>query len=633
MNNYKTYIPLFTFMKYLLSYWLLALAFCATSYAQVQSHCGTELPETARQQLRYARQQYALQPKGQEPTRYIPIKLHIVGTDTGAGYFDAIEAYRLICELNEDYIPVGFHFYLAGDLHYIDNSSYYIHDFGIGEEMMVENNVDGVINVYIVQDPAGTCGYFTWGGDAVAINKSCAGEGSTTLAHELGHYFFLPHTFSGWEGAFEGATLVDEPPANEQERVNGSNCANTADEFCDTPADYLSYRWDCPYNGNLSDPTGAAIDPDETLYMSYSADECQGRFSNEQIDAMHATLNEFRDYLIQPQPNTEQPYNTYLYYPPNGTLVIDPDHVLFSWRPVVNADRYLLLVTPNGTGERVEIYTTDTFYVANLSANTNYTMKLLPLSSGNTCTAPRKIIFKTATANMLYVADLDVQMPICNEENNGAITLGAGGGTAPYTYLWTGGTTGDTKSGLGSSIYYVTITDATGSTAKVRFTLPQPDAIEASAEVTGNTVAVTIAGGLPPYTFNWVTGTNQESIQNSIPAGTYSMLITDAAGCTMTLDYVVTSILSVANPNQALDISVYPTILYGNADLNIQLKRPTDKVQLSLISLSGQIVSRQTATDATSTLHIPTDGLPAGMYWLNIQTSQGSNTQKIAIVR
>lgn len=43
---------------------------------------------------------------------------------------------------------------------------------------------------------------------------------------------------------------------------------------------------------------------------------------------MHATLNEFRDYLIQPQPNTEQPYNTYLYYPPNGTLVIDPDHVL-----------------------------------------------------------------------------------------------------------------------------------------------------------------------------------------------------------------------------------------------------------------------------------------------------------------
>lgn len=72
------------------------------------------IAQTARQQLRYARQQYALQPKGQEPTRYIPIKLHIVGTDTGAGYFDAIEAYRLICELNEDYIPVGFHFYLVG---------------------------------------------------------------------------------------------------------------------------------------------------------------------------------------------------------------------------------------------------------------------------------------------------------------------------------------------------------------------------------------------------------------------------------------------------------------------------------------------------------------------------------------
>lgn len=625
----------------LLSFWVYLLFMNSTAIAQMNP-CGTIMPPEAKEQLRLARQHASLQSQGggggQHPMRYLPIKIHIVGDDNGAGYFDAAEAYRLICELNEDYQPSNFYFYVSGDLHYINNTAYYNHDFNDGENMMNQYNVNNVINIYIVENPADNCGYFSWGGDALAVAKLCSGNNSTTLTHELGHYFGLPHTFSGWEGAFENSILTNPIPNNEQERVDGSNCANTADTFCDTPADYLSYRWLCPYNGDLTDPTGTPIEPDQTLYMSYSSDDCQGRFSNEQIGAMHAMLNDYRSELINPAPShTDTPYSTYIYYPPGGSLVIDPDHILCSWRPIVNADRYLLTLTPSGNlGDKVQIYTTDTFYVANLSANKTYTMKVLPLNNGNTCATPRKITFKTAISNILYVNDLDVNIPNCYNDNTGTITFEAGGGTAPYTYLWSNGTQGNTISNIGSSIYYVTVTDATATSTQIRFLLPQPNAIQADASVTDNTVSIAIDGGLPPFTFNWATGANTNATQNNIPQGTYEMLITDAVGCSTTVNYTITTILSVEQALGNMTIKVLPNLLDNNTDLHINVSGGNLKnAKVSIINTAGQVLLSQNIAllNADNELTIPTNHLTAGLYWLAIDAAEGRSTHKFVVVR
>lgn len=116
-----------------------------------------------------------------------------------------------------------------------------------GEDMMDENNVDDLLNVYFVSDPAGNCGYFSPSDNGVAVAKSCAMPGGTTIAHEFGHFFSLPHTFYGWEYGI--------PDDEDQEWVNGANCNSAADGFCDTPPDYLDYRWNCP--GPLqTDPNG-----------------------------------------------------------------------------------------------------------------------------------------------------------------------------------------------------------------------------------------------------------------------------------------------------------------------------------------------------------------------------------------
>ncbi len=173
----------------------------------------------------------------------VPLSIHIVGNDAGAGRYSLDNLFKVICNLNSHFEPAGFYFYIKWPINYIDNSSYYEHTYWDGYQMMNQHNVTNSVNVYFVGDPNGACGYYAYGPDAVAIKNSCAGANSTTLTHELGHFFGLPHTFSGWENG--------NTPWNPELVTRGafSNCNLTGDYFCDTDADYIANRWQCPYSG------------------------------------------------------------------------------------------------------------------------------------------------------------------------------------------------------------------------------------------------------------------------------------------------------------------------------------------------------------------------------------------------
>jgi len=226
---------------------------------------------------------------------YIPLQVHIVGTDEGTGYMSKTAVLRSFCTLNRDFVDSDIQFFLADDFNYIDNTEFYDHDYNSGYQMMNQNNVNNVINCYIVDSPSGNCGYFAPGPDGIALAKGCTQPSDHTWAHEIGHFLSLPHTFRGWESVDE--LNFDIPAPNQVgnaqvERANGSNCASAGDRFCDTPADYLNYRWSCNNDGFSNtvqiDPTGAVFNSDGGFYMSYSNSSCKDRFSEEQIGAMRA---------------------------------------------------------------------------------------------------------------------------------------------------------------------------------------------------------------------------------------------------------------------------------------------------------------------------------------------------------
>jgi FG-GAP-like repeat/Secretion system C-terminal sorting domain/SprB repeat len=135
----------------------------------------------------------------------------------------------------------------------------------------------------------------------------------------------------------------------------------------------------------------------------------------------------------------------------------------------------------------------------------------------------------------------------CANSYSGAIYLQISGGVLPYTVSWNQiGLSGDTIVNLLPGNYYCTITDANGSTLTDTFLISSPPQITAEVSTTlaypnnGTATITNVTGGVPPYSYQWNTGDTDTSIE--VPSGVYICTITDAAGCTQSVNAIVNTI-------------------------------------------------------------------------------------------
>ncbi len=135
----------------------------------------------------------------------------------------------------------------------------------------------------------------------------------------------------------------------------------------------------------------------------------------------------------------------------------------------------------------------------------------------------------------------------CFGGNNGSASAVAADGTPGYSYLWSNGNTTALITGLTAGLYCVTVTDANGCTVSSCYQVTQPNFplsvtcggtnILCFGNATG-TVSLTVNGGTPAYSFAWSNGATTQN-QAGLPAGTYCVTVTDAAGCTISCCYTV----------------------------------------------------------------------------------------------
>ncbi|MEM9023086.1 MAG: SprB repeat-containing protein, partial [Bacteroidota bacterium] len=172
-------------------------------------------------------------------------------------------------------------------------------------------------------------------------------------------------------------------------------------------------------------------------------------------------------------------------------------------------------------------------------------------ASGTTLTEPAALVANATAGSVSCFAGAD-----------GSAATTATGGTAPYTYAWTGGQATANATGLTAGPYTVTLTDANGcsTTATVTVTEP-PDLLVAVAGVdllcnginTG-TATATPSGGTSPYTYAW-SNAQATAVATGLAAGPHTVTVTDNNGCTETAAVTLTQPALLAVTIAVQDVS------------------------------------------------------------------------------
>lgn len=350
-------------------------------------------------------------------TLFIPLQVHIIGTDAGQGFYSIGNLMTNICELNQKYHQFGIQFFLRGNINYIRNSQIFnLPSFQVSAAANTQYNVARRINVYFanlsVMSLCGFANYPQTGSPqneplrqgAIWLSPSCSGPGNSTFAHEMGHFLNLPHPFDQTSDA--PASPLSERVTRNNNEVSprlSANCATAGDRFCDTPADFRPDRWNCPGpNSTVTDANGDLFQPDGTLYMSYANDACQNKFSPQQVTAMRATLTITqtptgqnvtgpRMYLLIPG---IEPYDTItgtasVIEPANNSTGHPANWVFFRWNKVPGATMYSVRIRRSiSLIDEVIVYGGDTSLLYTktlLNPGLQYNVSILPFNHKITC--------------------------------------------------------------------------------------------------------------------------------------------------------------------------------------------------------------------------------------------------------
>lgn len=162
----------------------------------------------------------------------------------------------------------------------------------------------------------------------------------------------------------------------------------------------------------------------------------------------------------------------------------------------------------------------------------------------------------------------------CVGQANGSIDLTVTGGTGTINYLWNSGQTTQDINNLDAGSYSCTLTDSQGrAVSKGPYTVAAPQAIVAFGQATqpschGNdgALAVSAAGGTPPYTYDAGTGPSSNPIITGLSAGNYNVTVADAEGCEKIVQVAVpqeTPPVADAGPDQVVTCDMTSVQLDG----------------------------------------------------------------------
>ena len=215
----------------------------------------------------------------------------------------------------------------------------------------------------------------------------------------------------------------------------------------------------------------------------------------------------------------------------------------------------------------------------------------------------------------------------CNGGNDGTATVVASGGNSPYTYDWntTPVQNTATATNLTAGMYIVTVTDGFGCTALDTAIVNEPSGIILVTDTTSvscnggsdGSALVTASGGTPGYTYAWSTTPIQTTPNaTGLPAGIYTVTVTDANNCSNTASVQITQ------PGSPIVASSTTTDVSCNGGND----------GTASITVSGGSPPYTYAIQGVPTLPTITN-LTAGSYTVVITDSRGCSINEVIVIQ
>jgi gliding motility-associated-like protein len=199
----------------------------------------------------------------------------------------------------------------------------------------------------------------------------------------------------------------------------------------------------------------------------------------------------------------------------------------------------------------------------------------LTVSSENGC--QRTLSYELPEAPPVAVS-ITVEDVSCGNAADGSIIITPGGETPvqDLEYTWPAGLGGPTTSrvtDLAAGSYPIVLINSFGCRLDTTLTVTAPPAFALAADVAGpscageedGAITVIPLGGTPTYAFEWEDGATGAS-RISLPPASYSVRVTDAAGCSRDTTLVLTS-----PPSLQTEIQIRQPVCAGEASGSIRI--------------------------------------------------------------
>lgn len=241
-----------------------------------------------------------------------------------------------------------------------------------------------------------------------------------------------------------------------------------------------------------------------------------------------------------------------------------------------------------------------------------YTVTVIPynfITQGNCA--------QTATVAIVTVGGIPVTGSVvattsvtCSGGNDGSVTVTADSGVSPFTYTWSNGQSGTTANNLSAGNYTFVITDVTGCSMTQVVTISQPSAITLTLNAKSDTcsqskgsISVTSSGGAVPYIYLWSNNSTSQSLDSLLSAN-YTLLITDANGCTKISNATVSNeaTATVIAGNIALTINKGDSIQLNPSAPNNSTYTWSPAIKLSCVNCENPFASPDETTTYTLTI-------------------------------